>query len=213
MSKKWRCTVCGYVHTGETPPDICPVCGVGPELFELMNKEDEKSTHAQQAVAMDKVETSINDAIRKALFGISYGLYIITASADGRDNGQCANTCFQVTSEPATIALGINKQNFTHELIEKSGKLGVSILNQTGQEYARRFGYRSGRDSDKFADLAVHRGNSGVLLLDDVLSTMEATVINQLDAGTHTLYLAKVTSAELLQKGDPMTYAYFRATK
>ncbi|MFZ3101895.1 MAG: flavin reductase [Desulfitobacteriaceae bacterium] len=213
MAKKWRCTVCGYVHTGETPPDICPVCGVGPERFELINEEGEKSTYAQQAVSMDKVETSKNDAIRIALFGISYGLYIITASAAGRDNGQCANTCFQVTSEPATIALGINKQNFTRELIEKSGKLGVSILNQSGQEYARRFGYSSGRDSDKFSDIAVHRGNSGVLLLDDVLSTMEATVINQLDAGTHTLYLAKVTVAELLQKGDPMTYAYFRATK
>lgn len=213
MIKSWRCTVCGYIHTGETPPDVCPVCGVGPELFELIVEEN-KPTNVPQAVPVNKVETTdVNDAIRKALFGVSYGLYIITASADGRDNGQCANTCFQVTSEPATIALGINKQNFTHKLIEKSGKLGVSILNQTGQEYARRFGYRSGRDVDKFTDLAVHRGDSGVLLLDDVLSTMEATVINQLDAGTHTLYLAKVTAAELLQKGDPMTYAYFRATK
>ena len=87
MAKKWRCTVCGYVHSGETPPDVCPICGVGPELFELINEEEEKSTHPQQAVSPDKVDTSMDDAIRKALFGISYGLYIITASADGRDNG------------------------------------------------------------------------------------------------------------------------------
>lgn len=198
MEKQWRCSVCGYIHTGENPPEICPVCGVDASFFELIPQSQP-----------DKAK-----ALREALYRISYGLYIITAQAEGQDNGQCANTCFQITSDPARLAIGINKKNFTHELITKSGKFGVSVLNQTGQDYARRFGYKSGRDVDKFEGLtAVHRGESGVLLLDDALVTMEATVLSQMDAGTHTLFLADVTNGEILQDGDPMTYAFFRASK
>ena len=211
MEKRWRCTVCGYIHNGENPPEICPICGVDASYFELVSQEEEMkpTTEAKPSVAQpDKAA-----AIRQVLYRISYGLYIITTQADGRDNGQCANTCFQITSDPARIAIGINKQNFTHELIEKSGKFGVSVLSQTGQDYARRFGYRSGRDVDKFEGLAVHRGESGVLLLDDVLVTMETKVMGQLDAGTHTLFLGDVIAGEILQEGDPMTYAYFRASK
>lgn len=215
MEKQWRCTVCGYIHTGDNPPDICPVCGVDSSFFELVTEEgalkvatDVKPISKSVIVQPDKAT-----AIRQALYRISYGLFIITSQAEGRDNGQCANTCFQVTSEPAKIAIGINKQNFTHELIQKSGKFGVSVLSQTGQDYARGFGYRSGRDVNKFEGLAVHRGDSGVLLLDDVLVTMEATVTGQLDAGTHTLFLGDVTAGEILQKGEPMTYAFFRASK
>lgn len=215
LEKRWRCTVCGYIHSGENPPEICPICGKDASFFELVAQDDEASI-ATEAKAVDKPVNAQLDkeaSIRQALFRISYGLYIITVQAEGRDNGQCANTCFQITSEPARLAIGINKQNFTHELIQKSGKFGVSVLNQTGQDYARGFGYRTGRDVDKFEGLAVHRGESGVFLLNDALVTMEATVMGQLDAGTHTLFLADVTTGEILQEGDPMTYAYFRATK
>jgi len=219
MEKQWRCTVCGYIHNGENPPDICPICGVDASFFELITPSDEpKPANAIKSVTTP-VTTPVTEqpdeakAIRQALYRISYGLYIITAQADGRDNGQCANTCFQITSDPARLAIGINKLNFTHELIQKSGKFGVSVLSQTGVDYARRFGYKSGRDTDKFEGLAVHRGESGVLLLDDALVTMQATVLNQMDAGTHTLFLADVTNGEILQEGDPMTYAFFRASK
>jgi len=212
---KWRCTVCGYIHTGENPPEICPICGANASMFELVTQDGEGSPSSEPKVGAKPVVAQLDReaAIRQALYRISYGLYIITAQVEGRDNGQCANTCFQITSDPARLAIGINKQNFTHELIQKSGKFGVSVLNQTGQDYARRFGYRSGREADKFEGLAVHRGESGVLLLDDALVTMQATVLNQMDAGTHTLFLADVTSGEILQEGDPMTYAFFRASK
>ncbi|HBP66084.1 MAG TPA: flavin reductase [Desulfosporosinus sp.] len=225
MEKQWRCTVCGYIHTGENPPEICPVCGVDASFFELIVQSDETNSTTSTASTATDIKTAtaaklVNaqsdkaKALREALYRISYGLYIITAQAEGQDNGQCANTCFQITSDPARLAIGINKNNFTHELIQKSGKFGVSVLNQTGQDYARRFGYKSGRDVDKFKGLtAVHRGESGVLLLDDVLVTMEATVLSQMDAGTHTLFLADVTNGEILQEGDPMTYAFFRASK
>lgn len=215
MEKRWRCTVCGYIHTGDNPPDICPVCGVDASFFELVNEDEEpkSSTDVKTANKPVLVQPEKADAIRQALYRISYGLYIITAQAEGRDNGQCANTCFQITSDPARIAIGINKQNFTHELIQKSGKFGVSVLSQTGHDYARGFGYRSGRDVNKFEGLAVHRGESGVLLLDDVLVTMEVTITGQLDAGTHDLFLGDVIAGEILQEGDPMTYAFFRSSK
>ncbi|AFM40738.1 conserved protein of DIM6/NTAB family [Desulfosporosinus acidiphilus SJ4] len=216
MEKRWRCDVCGYIHTGENPPEVCPICGVDASHFQLVTEES--GTNAAQEVkpASVKITTAQPDrpqAIRQALYKISYGLYIITAQAEGRDNGQCANTCFQVTSDPARIAIGINKGNYTHELIQKSSIFGVSVLSQTGHDYARKFGYRSGREVDKFEGVAVHRGELGVLLLDDVLTTMEAKVIGQLDAGTHTLFLADVIAAELLQEGEPMTYAFFRSGK
>lgn len=214
MEKRWRCTVCGYIHTGENPPETCPVCGVDASFFELVTEDEaKKPQEVKNAVKPVTEQLDKATAIRQALYRISYGLYIITAQAEGRDNGQCANTCFQVTSEPARLAIGINKQNFTHELIQKSSKFGVSVLSQTGHEYARGFGYRSGRDVNKFEGVAVHRGESGVLLLNDTLVTMEATVIGQLDAGTHTLFLGDVTAGQILQEGDPMTYAYFRASK
>jgi flavin reductase (DIM6/NTAB) family NADH-FMN oxidoreductase RutF/rubredoxin len=215
MEKQWRCTVCGYIHTGENPPEICPICGVDASLFELIPQSGEPNTATEvKSIAKPVIaQPDKEKAIRQALYRISYGLYIITAQAEGRDNGQCANTCFQITSDPARLAIGINKQNFTHELIQKSGKFGVSVLNQTGHDYARRFGYSSGRDIDKFKGLEVHRGESGVLLLNDALVTMQATVMGQMDAGTHTLFLADVTGGEILQDGDPMTYAFFRASK
>lgn len=217
MEKQWRCTVCGYIYLGENPPEICPVCGADASFFELVVQEQQVRTSDEVIVntplPLVKPVVDKETAVRQALYRISYGLYIISAQAEGRDNGQCANTCFQITSEPARLAIGINKQNLTHDFIQKSGRFGVSVLNQTGHDYARRFGYRSGRDVDKYEGLAVHRGDSGVLLLDDALATLEATVVGQLDAGTHTLFLADVTAGGVLQEGDPMTYAYFRATK
>ena len=218
MSKQWVCTICGYVETGEAPPETCPICGADASAFEPVEEPEAATTPAPAAAPAPAAKPageplSGEQAIKQALFKISYGLFVISANADGRDNGQCANTLFQITSEPPKIAIGINKGNFTHGLIQKSGKLGVSVLSQTGHDYARKFGYSSGRDKDKFADVAAHRGANGVLLLDDVLATMEATVVNQMDAGTHTLFLADVTKAELLQEGPPMTYDYFRATK
>ncbi|MEL1134395.1 flavin reductase [Desulfitobacterium sp. THU1] len=218
MSAKWKCLVCGYIHEGENPPEVCPICGVGPEQFERIQEVSEQKDN--KAVQEPKDGTSVVEpmdretAIIQSLYAISYGLYIISAHHDGVDNGQCANTCFQITAEPPRIAIGINKNNYTHELITQSGKFGVSVLNQQGHDYVRLFGFRSGRNIEKFADIPnVHRGESGILLLDDVIATVEAEVIGELDAGTHTLFLGEVKAGEVRQKAEPMTYAYYRATK
>jgi len=212
--RQWRCDVCGYIHEGDNPPDTCPLCGVDSTHFEeIKSKQEEAVSVGAQTAPVKALELDKEAVIKKALYALSYGLFIITAHSEGVDNGQCANTCFQVTSEPPRVAIGINKNNYTHELIANSGMFGVSVLNQQGRDYARNFGYRSGRGVNKFEGVSVHRGESGILLLDDVISTMEAKVIGKMDAGTHTLFLGEIMNAELIQKAEPMTYAYFRATK
>lgn len=207
--------ICGYIHEGENPPEVCPLCGVGPEQFEKLDVPGEATVQqVQNTSAANHTDLDQGEAIKQTLSTISYGLYIISTHNDGVDNGQCANTCFQITSDPPRIAIGINKNNYTHELIAQSGIFGVSVLNQQGHDYARRFGYRSGRTGNKFEDLPdVHRGELGILLLDDAVATLEAEVVGQLDAGTHTIFLGEVRNAKVQQKADPMTYAYFRATK
>jgi len=222
---KWRCEVCGYIHEGDTPPDICPVCGVDASNFvkveddQSNNKETvsqhgkEESTHGGKTEHVQQEGLSSDEAVKKAIRSLSYGLFIITAEHEGKDNGQTANTCFQITADPVQVAIGINKNNYTHELISKSGKFGVGILDQNGHDLARTFGYRSGREVNKFEKIKAHRGVSGMLLPDQVLATFEAEVVNTMDTGTHTLFLGKVTAAEVLGNGEPMTYAYFRSKK
>ncbi|HHV64266.1 MAG TPA: flavin reductase [Peptococcaceae bacterium] len=216
---KWKCIVCGYIHEGEEPPEFCPVCGVDASNFEKIEDQDSDSKASVEYKPEPRAEKenkkifTPEEALTKAIRSISYGLFIITAHYQGRDNGQTANTCFQITSEPVQVAIGINKNNLTHEFIQKSGKFGVSILDRNGHDLARRFGYRSGREVDKFAGLTCHRGQSGVLLPDGVLACLEAEVVNQLDCGTHTLFIGRVIAGEYFDSGEPMTYAYFRSTK
>jgi len=215
--KKWRCTVCGYIHEGDAPPDACPVCGVGPEFFEPV--EDEPAKPAPQGGGTgDNTEpvagtgNPLEDA-KQALFKISYGLFIVTAAHDGKVNGQAANTVFQITSDPMRVALGINKHNLTHEFIEKSGALAVTILGQDGHDLVRRFGYRSGREQDKFAGLDYTAGTTGAPIVSGGIAYLEGRVFNSMDVGTHTLYVIDVVAGRVLRDAEPMTYAYFRATK
>ncbi|MDA8441706.1 MAG: flavin reductase [Peptococcaceae bacterium] len=214
--KQWRCTVCGYIHVGENPPDVCPVCGVDSSFFELLSGQAEAPANAH-VVAPAPVPTpvgNIQHGIKQALYKISYGLFIITSAAGDKLAGQCANTCFQITSDPARVAIGINKHNHTHAIIEASGLVGISILGQHGQDLARNFGYRSGYNVDKFAGLTYKKGQFGVPLLEqDCVASLEGKVINQMDCGTHTLFLLDIVNGDSMADAEPMTYDYFRQTK
>lgn len=198
---KWRCLVCDYIHEGDEPPEICPVCGVDSSNF----------VKVEEGPLVEQL--SPEEGMKRAVRSLSYGLFIVSANYEGKDNAQTANTCFQITADPVQLAIGINKDNYTHELISQSGKFGVSILDQNGHGLARNFGYKSGRNVDKFQGIKAHRGQTGVLLPDEVLGTLEAEVVDQLDAGTHTIFLGKVIAGEFLGQGEPMTYAYFLSKK
>ncbi|MBN2168565.1 MAG: rubredoxin [Actinobacteria bacterium] len=156
-----------------------------------------------------------NDIDTKALYDFSYGLFIVS-SIDGETiNGQAANAVIQVTSKPPRIAVAINKENYTHQLIEKSGLLAVSILDESAPlALVGRFGFRSGRDFDKFTGIKYDMTGSGIpCVTEHVLSCMEGKVINSMDTGTHTLFLVEVTGAQVLKAGKPLTYDAYRERK
>jgi ferric-chelate reductase [NAD(P)H] len=151
----------------------------------------------------------------KALHKISYGLYIVASRKEDSINGQICNTVFQVTSEPAKIVVSINKLNFTHEFIQESNVFTVSILSKdTPLNFIGHFGFKSGRNMDKFKGINYKLGKTGApIVLDHAVAYLEAEVTKEIDAGTHTIFIGKVVDAEILTDEEPMTYAYYHIIK
>ena len=148
----------------------------------------------------------------KGLEYITYGLYIVTSSADGQDGGLIVNTVFQVTAEPARVAISVNKDSFTHGLISKSKVFAAMPLEQkTDLPFIGRFGFRTTRNFDKFAGLNVRRGVLGApIVTEHTLSFLEAEVEQTVDVGTHTLFIGKVKNAGCSDvQGEPLTYEYY----
>ncbi|MCU0851112.1 MAG: flavin reductase [Candidatus Thermoplasmatota archaeon] len=152
---------------------------------------------------------------KKTFHKISYGLYIVCSKNEEKTNGQVANALFQVTSEPPTIAVSINKQNLTHDYITKSKVFTVSILDKkTPLTLIGTFGFKSGRDIDKFKNITYKLGTTHApVVLENSLGYLEAEVINQIDAGTHTIFIGKITNAEILTQEPVMTYEYYHEVK
>ncbi len=142
---------------------------------------------------------------------ISYGLYIVTSHLDGKFNGQIVNTVLQVTSEPPRVAVIINKNNLTYEFISKSRVFGASVLlTSTPMTFIGLFGFKSGRNEDKLSKAKYILGSTGApLVTEHCLSVLEAKVIDEIDVGTHTLFVGDVVAAEILGEGEPLTYAYY----
>ena len=151
----------------------------------------------------------------KTLHKISYGLYVVCSKNDKRFNGQIANAMFQVTSEPATVAISINKQNLTHEYIEKSKIFTISILSEEAPlKFIGNFGFKSGRDIDKFDNVKYKIGKTKApIVLDYALAFIECKVIDKIDVGTHTIFIANVIEADILNDKNPMTYAFYHKIK
>lgn len=151
----------------------------------------------------------------RALHQISYGLYVVCSRKGDRINGQTCNTVIQVSSEPPIISVCLNKGNLTHEFIEDSGVFTASILSQdTPLSFIGRFGFKSGREVDKFDGVTYKRGETQVpIVLDHTLAYLEAKVINTADVGTHTIFIGELVGAEVIQEGEPMTYAYYHQVK
>lgn len=149
------------------------------------------------------------------LHNIGYGMYVVSSYKGDLLNGQIANTLFQITSEPVTIAVSINKQNLTHEFIEASSRFSVSILSEeTPINFIGKFGFKSGRLGDKLKDVKFKMLSSGCpVVLDYAIGYIEAKVTNKLDCGTHTLFLGEMTDSEVSRSGRPMTYDYYHQVK
>lgn len=146
-----------------------------------------------------------------ALHKISYGMYIVCSKNNDKFNGQIANTVFQTTSEPPMIAVSICSQNLTHEYISTSKVFTVSILSQaTPMTFIGLFGFKSGRILDKFKDTGYRFDKTGApIVLDNSIGYLEAQVIDSLNCKTHTIFIGRVVSAEIIDTAEPMTYAYY----
>ncbi len=151
----------------------------------------------------------------RALYDITYGLYIITAICDDYMNGQIANTVFQVTSDPKTITVCINKQNLTHEMIEKSKRFGVCILTQDApMDMIGLFGFKSGREINKFEGVAYITAQEGTPVITDYCKGyIECDLKQSVDVGTHTMFIGDVVDAQVFKKDKPLTYAYYHQVK
>lgn len=152
---------------------------------------------------------------RAALHKISYGLYIVTSGQDGKFNGQIANSMFQVTSSPATVAISINKENYTHALIKESRKFVVSILSEAApMTLIGLFGFKSGRDVNKLQNVKVKTGVTQVpIVLDNSVSYIEVDVQKEMDCGTHTIFMGNIVDCDMISDAVPMTYAYYQQVK
>jgi len=151
----------------------------------------------------------------KALWDISYGLYIVTSAADGQLNGQIVNTVFQVSAAPPRVAVSISKLNLTHEFIQKSGVLAITTLEeQASMSLIGLFGFKSGREVDKLSQTPHTLGANGCpIVAEGALSVLEGHVVASADGGTHTVFIAELTRAEILKPGPPLTYAYYQTVK
>jgi flavin reductase (DIM6/NTAB) family NADH-FMN oxidoreductase RutF len=148
----------------------------------------------------------------EALWRLTYGMYVVTSRAGERMNGQISNALAQVTLEPPRVALSVNKAELTHELIAESGLVGVSVLAPSvSKETILLFGFRSGRDTNKFEFVDHREGVTGVpLLTKDVVSVFEGKVVERVDVGTHTVFVVEVVDGQVVKDGPPLTYAYYQ---
>lgn len=148
----------------------------------------------------------------QALFKIGYGLYVLTARNE-KDNGCIINTVMQVTSNPLQVAIAINKRNYTNEMIQKTRKFNLSILSEKADfSIYEHFGYKSGRDTDKFATFCnTKRSPNGLLYITKGTNAyMSAYVQHEMDLGTHSLFIGQLVAIENLNDDKSATYDYYQ---
>jgi len=151
----------------------------------------------------------------KSLHKVSCGVYVVTSGKEGRCSGQIANTVVQISSQPPTVAISINKQNFTHEIIKETGVFAVSVLAENAPlSFIGDFGFRCGRQVDKFGGVEYKIGKTGArIVLNYAVSYFEAKVIEQIDVETHTLFVGEIVDAEVLSDEASMTYDFYHQVK
>lgn len=150
---------------------------------------------------------------RKAMYKLSYGLFVLTAREDEKDNGCIINTVMQVTSNPLQVAIALNKKNYTNEMIQKTRKFNLSILSEKADfSIYEHFGYKSGRDTDKFATFCdVKRSPNGLLYITKGTNAyLSAYVQNEIDLGTHSLFIGQLVASENLNDDKSATYDYYQ---
>lgn len=151
----------------------------------------------------------------KALFQLSYGLYIVGSKSHGVYNGQIANAVMQITADPLCITTCLHKENLTTAFIQESGIFSVSVLEQAvPMTFIGQFGFKCGRDIDKYCNVTHHDGPTGAPYVQDwTLAALDARVISTVEVHTHLLFVGEVVGAESFREGTPLTYADYHRLK
>lgn len=149
----------------------------------------------------------------KAMYKLSYGLFVVTAANDNKYNGCITNTAIQIASDPNTISLAVNKANYTHELIKKSKKCNISCLSQKADfELFKHFGFQSGRDVDKFDGFLDFKmaGNNIPYITRGTNAYFSIDITDMIDLGSHTLFIGSPTDMAILSDAESATYTYYQ---
>lgn len=149
----------------------------------------------------------------KTMHKLSYGLFVLTASENGKENGCIINTAIQLTSDPQRISIAVNKANLTHDMIMNTKKFTVSIISEAASfDLFKRFGFQSGRDVDKFEGFTGYkRGfNETNIITEGTNGYISAWVEQTVDLGSHTLFIAQVTDMDVLSDVPSATYTYYQ---
>ena len=186
---------------GLFPPESCPKCNAARSTF----SKDFEYKFPEEEI----------DGVIGACWKVCYGLYMLSSIQGDRVNGQICNTLFQITSDPPQLAIGINRNNLTHEFIESSEVFAASILGQNDHRIVRRFGYRSGRDLDKFKGIPVIKKRTCCPVYENAIGYLECTLHKEMtvNAGTHSIFLGEIVGGGVFKNEPPMTYAYYHETK
>ena len=146
-----------------------------------------------------------------ALFNIGYGLYVVTSNDGKKDNGLIVNTVTQVTNNPNRIAVTINKENYSHHVINQTGIMNINCLSVDAPfSVFEKFGFVSGRNTDKFAGDSVVRSDNGLVFLSKYVNSFMSLKVEQyVDLGTHGMFICSITESRVLNNMETMTYSYY----
>lgn len=149
---------------------------------------------------------------KKAMYKLSYGLFVLTAKEDSKDNGCIINTAIQAASEPNQLSICVNKLNYTHDMIKRTGAFTVSVISQNASfDLFKQFGFQTGREADKFADFSsCTRGVNGIYYITEGTNAyISVKVTKSEDLGSHTMFIGEITDMEVLSEVPSVTYEYY----
>lgn len=218
MAKTYVCDVCAWEYDEakgapeygvapgtkweDVPADfVCPICGASKEQFSVKGGAEDVAPPTEAAFD-SKVTRSF-----------SYGLFVLTARDGDKDNGCIINTAIQAASEPLRVSIAVNKANYTHDMIMKTGEFNISFLSEDSKFATyQNFGFQSGRDVEKLEKISFKRAANGIAYLtEEVNAYLSGKVVQTVDLGSHTLFIAEVTGGEALSQAPSVTYAYYFA--
>ncbi|MEE3419820.1 MAG: flavin reductase [Lachnospiraceae bacterium] len=150
----------------------------------------------------------------KAMYNLTYGLFVLTVKDETKANGCIINTCMQQTTEPNRVSITVNKANFTEQVLEKTGEANVSFIDETAAfALFKHFGFASGRDTDKFAAFTdcTEAANGIPYITKGTNAYLSLKVVQKIDLGSHMFFLCDVVDGDVLSKAPSMTYAFYHA--